>query len=398
MTRRFSASWIFPLHAPPLKNGIVEVDDQGVIVSLTDTGGSLTEMERLEHHSGIITPGFINTHCHLELSHLYGVIPPREGLSAFLGGISQLRTAPEEVILQAAIKADRDMFLRGISATGDVSNSAVTVTVKQNSPIRYFTFVESFGFHPSRAEKSFSQAMAVLKRFHESSLAASVVPHAPYSVSDELFSFISRLGQQESSIISMHNQESEAENRFFQSGDGLLVNHFVRNLGLDTSSWKPTGKNSLESVIRHLPADKPLLLIHNTFMTRHDIAHLKKVRGCSDTYLVLCPGSNLYIENRLPPVGLFREEQMNICLGTDSLASNSTLSILAEMKLLQDHFPGLNLNELLIWACNNGSKALKLDSDFGTLEPGKKPGLILITGIDLINFRLTSASRVKRLV
>jgi aminodeoxyfutalosine deaminase len=398
MTRKFSASWVFPLHTPPLKNGIVEVDDQGVIIGLTDTGGKLTEMERLEYHSGIIAPGFVNAHCHLELSHLHGAIPSGKGLSAFLGGISHLRTAPEEVILQAAIRADRDMYLRGISATGDISNSTVTVAVKQNSRIRYVTFAETFGFHPSRAEKAFSQAMSVWNSFHESGLASSVVPHAPYSVSGELFSRISCLGPKESSIISMHNQESEAENRFFHSGDGTLMNHFSGNLGLDTSSWKPTGKNSLESVLHHLSADKPLLLIHNTYMTRRDIAHLKKVRKGSDTFLVLCPGSNLYIENRLPPVGLFREEHMNICLGTDSLASNNTLSILDEMKILLDHFTGTDLNELLTWACTNGSKALKLDSDFGTLEPGKNPGLILLTGVDLNNLRLTPASRVKRLV
>lgn len=398
MTRRFSATWVFPLNSPPLRNGIVEVDDQGVILSLTDTGGILTEMERLEYHSGIIAPGFVNAHCHLELSHLHGAIPAGKGLSEFLGGISHLRTAPEDVILQAAVRADRDMYLKGISATGDVSNSAVTVAVKQNSRIRYFTFAETFGFHPSRAERAYSQTLSVWKQFHESGLDASVVPHAPYSVSDELFRLISRLGQKESSIISMHNQESIAENMFFKTGNGPLLKHFNGNLGLDTSSWKPTGRNSLESVLDHLPDDKPLLLIHNTYMTRQDIAHLKKFRKCSDTYLVLCPGSNLYIENRLPPVALFREEKMSICLGTDSLASNSTLSILAEMKIIQDHFTGINLNELLTWACTNGSKALKLDSDYGTLEPGKNPGLILITGVDLNDLRLTPGSRVKRLV
>lgn len=398
MTRRFSASWVFPLHSPPLKNGIVEVDDQGVITGLTDTGGSLTEMERLEYHSGIIAPGFVNAHCHLELSHLHRAIPAGEGLPAFLGGISRLRTAPEEIILQAAHRADRDMFLRGISAIGDVSNTTVTLAVKQKSRIRYFTFTETFGFHPGRAEKAVSQALSVWNSFHESGQAASVVPHAPYSVSDELFDRISILGPSQSSIISMHNQESEAENKFFHSGDGPLMNHFTGNLRLDTSSWKPTGKNSLESVIHHIPADKPLLLVHNTCMTRHDINRLKKVRESSVTFLVLCPGSNLYIEKRLPPVGLFLEEHMHICLGTDSLASNTTLSILAEMIILQHHLPGTGLNELLTWACANGAKALQMDSTLGTLEPGKKPGLILLTGVDLKNLKLTSSTRVKRLV
>lgn len=398
MNRKFSASWVFPLNSPPLRNGIVEVDDQGVITGLTDTGGFLTEMERLEYHSGIIVPGFVNTHCHLELSHLHGKIPSGIGLSAFLGGINQLRSAPEESMLQAAIRADRDMFRRGISAAGDISNSSITAAIKQKSPVRYFTFVETFGFHPARAEKAFLKALSVWKGFHDAGLTASVVPHAPYSVSSQLFSRISLLEHDKSSIISIHNQESESENRFFRSGDGPLINHFSNHIGLDTTSWEPTGKNSLESVIQYLPADKPLLLVHNTYMKRNDIRKLKNLRDSSGTYLVLCPGSNLYIENRLPPVELFRDEGMNICLGTDSLASNSTLSILAEMIILHFNFPDIGLNELLTWACTNGSKALGLESVFGTLEPGKNPGVLLLTGVDLKKLMLTPATRVKRLV
>ena len=138
--------------------------------------------------------------------------------------------------------------------------------------------------------------------------------------------------------------------------------------------------------------------IHNTFMEKKDLAELRKNRSLDNTFFVLCPNSNLYIENELPPVDLFKEENVNICLGTDSLASNHQLSILAEMITVQRFFPLVSLGELIKWGSLNGARALKLEDQFGSFEPGKKPGVNLVTGLDLNNLRLTGNSRVKRLL
>jgi cytosine/adenosine deaminase-related metal-dependent hydrolase len=113
---------------------------------------------------------------------------------------------------------------------------------------------------------------------------------------------------------------------------------------------------------------------------------------------VFCPNSNLYIENQLPPVFLFRKENLNICLGTDSLASNHELSVLAEMITLQIHFPEIKLEELVCWATLNGAKALKMENRFGSFEVGKNPGVNLISGIDFKTMKLTEKSKVKRLI
>lgn len=398
MIRRFSATWVYTLTSPPLQNGIVSVDENGVIVDIADTNGKLPELERLEHHSGIIAPGFINAHCHLELSHLKGKFSGRKGIGGFLGEINRLRNNREADMMEAAGKADRDMYRQGIVAVGDISNSSLTTSVKSSSQIDYFTFVETFGFHPSRATRAMDIALLIWYRFNDEGLKASIVPHSPYSVSNELFVEIRNLDDTMSSILSVHNQESLAENEFFITGQGSLRHHMVENLGIDASHWKPTGKNSLESVLPLIAENKKLLLIHNTFTTAADINILKKLRRTDNVFMVLCPNSNLFIENSLPLVEMLRAEGLNICLGTDSLASNHQLSILSEMVTLHYHFPNIELSELLTWACLNGAKALELDHKLGTLEVGKNPGLVLIKGADIKNHRLTNLTRIVRLI
>jgi cytosine/adenosine deaminase-related metal-dependent hydrolase len=394
--RRISASWIITLSGPSLKNGIIEVDESGTITAVCETPASSYPGDT-EYFEGIIIPGFVNAHCHLELSHLKDRIPVKQGIGRFIGEINKLRVAEEREILQAASDADKEMFLEGIVAAGDISNTAHSIDVKKRSSIEWLTFVETFGFHPSRANQAIETALSIHSQFKAASLSVSVVPHSPYSVSNELFGKISGLEGKECSILSMHNQESMAENRFFLSGDGPIQEHITRNLGLDTSHWRPSGKSSLETVLPKLPVTLPLLLIHNTFSTLQDLRFIKKLRGGHPTWLVLCPNSNLFIENQLPPVQLFRTEKMQICLGTDSLASNTGLSVFSEIKTLHHHFPDIPLEELFTWACLNGATALGLGDRYGSLEVGKKPGILLITEADLKN-GITPESEVTRLV
>lgn len=393
--RKFSATYIIPGNQPPLKYGILICENDGTIIDLIDTGGVLKEQAGLEYHSGIIIPGLINAHCHLELSHLKGLIPPHTGLAVFLGYIHNLRNAAPETIESAVRKAEFQMEAAGIRALGDVSNSLLTLEIKQKSKLYYHTFAEAFGFHPSRAEKAYQLAVTVQELFTQSGLQASVSPHSAFSVSEELFLKISDKVKAGKSIISVHNQESREEDLFFRESSGPLANHFENNLLIDISKWNPSLKNSLEYLLHHIPAPNQLLLVHNTYTTENDINILKTLRDPANTFLVLCPNSNLYIESQLPPVMLFRQENMNICIGTDSLASNSSLSVLQEMITLQENFPGLKLHELVTWGCLNGARALQIDNLYGSFETGKKPGINLITGADLQKLKLTPASRIK---
>lgn len=367
-------------------------------MDLIDTGGQLREQAGLEYYSGILVPGFVNAHCHLELSHLKGKIPEKTGLGGFLSAINKLRNLEVESQEAEMEQADFQMWNSGVVAVGDVSNSYSSLEIKRNSRIFYHTFVEAFGFHPSRAEKAFAFAEFVESMFREFDLPASVTPHSPYSVSELLFKKIRQNALVENTILSVHNQESRDERAFFKDGSGGIARHINEILGIDSSHWQPTGKSSLEFLLAFIPQENPLLLVHNTFTSSEDVQFLKSRRNMENTFLVLCPNANLYIENQLPPVLLFQKEKLNICLGTDSLASNPKLSILREMITIQKHFPVITLSDLVEWGCWNGALSLGLTHLFGSLEPGKNPGINLITGADLQQLKLTENSKIKRLM
>lgn len=377
--KHYSASLVYTLAGAPLPQGTVTVDEEGTIIEVSSSRNSMAIPGVTHFPESILVPGFVNAHLHLELSHLSGVIPEKTGIGGFIGDINRHRNAPEEEIIAAARKATVKMVRQGIAAAGDISNTAITAGVKKESSLEWFTFVETFGFHPSRAERALNTALEVWKAFVTLGLQASVVPHAPYSVSDPLFEAIAALSPEKSSILSMHNQESEAENLFFRSGSGPLREHLIHNLGLDVSHFQPPGTSSLEAVLPRLPAGKPLLLVHNTHTTAEDLQLIRKERPQGNTWLVLCPNSNLYIEGKLPPAGLFRSHSLPICIGTDSLASNNHLSVFLELVTLHRHFPEIPHGELFTWASLNGAQALGMGDRLGSLEPGKKPGLVLIT-------------------
>jgi len=222
--RKIAATYIFPGNHPPIKNGILVCENDGTIIEIIDNKGELKEESGLEFYSGILVPGFVNTHCHLELSHLEGKIEEKTGIGGFIGEINKLRN--EETDKEKAIKiADRKMWAAGTAAVGDISNSILTIDTKLKSKIFYHTFVESFGFHPSRAEIAFDYAEFVQDEFIENGLNSSITPHSPYSVSEPLFKKIKENALAKKSILSIHNQESKGETQFYKDGTGQIANH-----------------------------------------------------------------------------------------------------------------------------------------------------------------------------
>lgn len=396
--RKISASYVFTLAGEPIKNGIVIADEHGTIVDVVDINSEVTEIEGLEFYAGILCPGFVNTHCHLELSHLKDGISRNAGLPDFLKQIVQLRSDDEDFQLFAARQSDQFMWRSGIVAVGDISNSSLSLEIKENSKIFYHSFLECLGFQPQRAPRALEYAEFLSQLFTTSRQRNSITAHATYSVSDELFQYIVDNAIKNQSIISLHHQESDEEDKMFGSKRGKLLQHYQDNLKLDVDFWQATGKSSTQSILPKISKENQLLLVHNTYLKEEDMAWLKTNRYASNTFFVLCPNSNLYIENRLPNLRLIRGSGFPICLGTDSLASNNSLSILKELLTISEYSKEIGLNELLTWACLNGARALKIEDWAGTLEKGKKPGVNLITGIDWVNMKLLSTAAVKKLI
>jgi aminodeoxyfutalosine deaminase len=387
----FIADYVFPVFAAPIKNGVVTVDDDGTVISVANIPSPDTKSSDVQHLKGIICPGFVNTHCHLELSHLKKKISSHGGLIDFIKNIQSVRAADASVITDAAVKADQEMYDNGIVAVGDICNSNVTIPIKKQSKIYYHSFVEAFGFQPGRAEEVFNNALALLNEFKPA--PSSITPHSPYSVSKELFRLIKKYSETGRNLLSIHNQESDEENKFFRYRLGGFLDLYA-HFGMDITFFKSQARNSVQSMIPLLTNKQEILLVHNTCTNLKDIYFIK--RFDRKVHFCFCPGANLYIENRLPKVELFVDQGFNLTLGTDSLASNTKLCILNEMRILQEKFPSLSTERLIQWATINGAKFLGIDDDKGTIEPGKTPGLNLITGLDGLNF--TSDTKVRRLI
>lgn len=325
---------------------------------------------KVEHHAGIICPGFINAHCHLELSHLKGAIEQKKGLTEFAKDIIAKRNNfSSEEIKEAIVAADSLMYKEGIVAVGDISNTTDTLDQKSKSAIYYHTFVELLTLNPYYAELIFNSGKQLEDEFKKINLSVSLSPHAPYSVSNELFLKISADSQK---IITIHNQECEAENTFFKQKTGSFLDLY-NYLKLTIDYFSPTGKSSMQSYLPFLTGNSNLILVHNTFTNIEDARYANLTR--SDLFWCLCPNANLYIENTLPDVKMLIEEDCRICIGTDSLASNTTLSVVNELNRLLKAFDFLNIEQVLTWAIHNGAVALNISDNYGSFIKGINAGI-----------------------
>jgi cytosine/adenosine deaminase-related metal-dependent hydrolase len=359
------------------KNGTIEA-----IVGIEDAGDDIQSFE------GIITPGFVNAHCHLELSHMKNMIPASTGLQEFVKQIVSLRQVEPDVIQEAIVAAENEMKANGIVAVGDISNTLDTLTQKAKHNLAYYTFVELYDLDPTRAADKLNAGIENQKAFEQNCVRASLVPHAPYSVTNDLWKLLSdHFGAH---TISMHNQETPDENDFFKTKTGSFLGMYERTkVSLDF--FEPTGLSSLQSVLPIFKNANTSILVHNSFTSAKDISAVKK--QMPNTFWCLCPNANMYIEQTMPPIELLRASGVNIIVGTDSYASNWSLNILDELKTIQKHNPQIPLDEMLGWATINGARALQMDKHLGSFETGKKPGVVVIENIAGENNLTNAVSR-----
>ena len=351
-----------------------EKDEFEECINIKEAGEDVQQME------GILSPGFVNAHCHLELSHMKGMIPAQTGLQEFVKQIVALRQVESEAIQEAIVKAEAEMMANGIVAVGDISNTLDTLTQKAKHNLAYYSFVELYDLDPSRAADKIEAGLEIQKQFQENCVRASLVPHAPYSVTNDLWNLLSaHFGIH---TISLHNQETPDENDFFKTKTGSFLGMYERTK-VNLDFFEATGLSALQSVLPVFKKAHHGILVHNSFTSAEDI---QAVHAAMDNaFWCLCPNANQYIEQTMPPVELLRSKKAKIVIGTDSYASNWSLNILDELKTIQQYHPQIPLTEMLSWATINGAEALQMDKHLGSFEKGKQPGVVLITGVNAVN-------------
>ncbi len=371
------------LRAGKLFTGITMLEDTKVLICQAD--GTVEDIldiaeagDGIEFFPGMISPGFINAHCHLDLSHLRNEIPHGTGLVNFVQQVMQKRnekSADEK--LEAMQKAVEEMVHSGIVAVGDICNGDESIGIKINSPIHWKNFAEISGFVDSTAQQRLEPGLKTEESFRQKDMHAQVVPHSPYSVSKALFQLINE--QSHGQLISIHNQEAEAENELYKNKKGELLKLY-ENLGIDISSFEASGKSSLSSWLPYFNKQQSIISVHNSFISKDDIVFARNYAAAnlSNMYYCICISANLYIENTLPPIEMLVHENSNIIIGTDSYASNDQLSIWEEIKTIRKNFPAIEFETILRWSTINGARALGLDEKLGSFEKGKTPGIVHI--------------------
>ena len=243
----------------------------------------------------------------------------------------------------------------------------------------YRSFAEVFGLKKS----NLTTCQALANNYPNTTLT----PHSTYSIQQRDFN---ALLAGNTNLLTIHFKESEGEEQLFDNQGPLA--EWYSSVGFECDFLNFA--SPAERIVRTIPATQSVMFVHNSYVTQSDI---DKIMGhfTAPVYWVLCPRSNRYISGEITDAyKLLMANNLNILIGTDSLASNSSLSIIEELKMFRD----IPLAELLQWATINGAKALGIDNHYGTIEVGKRSGIVNITGVDLENFTLTASAQAKRVL
>ena len=392
--KRIAAKYLYTLtSAEPLRNGFVELDDDGTVIR---TGVCADPAAEPVFCDGAVAPGFVNAHCHVELSYMKGLFRKGTGMAGFIDQINELRDTKslEEKVRDLTVAMD-SLWEQGVVAMADISNCDDSFAVKARHPMYTRTFLEVFGTEPEDCGAVMDGVRKLKLVADGFGIDAAPTPHACYTMSPELVTAVSVEGLK-SGFLSFHSEETEEEEEMLKYGSGKMWEN-RKKAGMSVPPV--TGKSSLLYFIDRLlaghpaPFDEHILLVHECCMDQEGIDAAKAVMN--HPFVAVCPLSNLFIHNALPPIDLMRRNALKICVGTDSLSSNDDLRIVDELYCLQRNFPEVPLGELLTWASCNGAEFLA-KPEFGTLEPGRRPGLVFIDHLDA-DGRLTAASKSHRL-
>ena len=392
--RRIAAKYLYTLMSTePVVNGFVELEEDGTV---SRTGVCPDPAAEPVFYDGALVPGFVNAHCHVELSYMKGLFRKGTGMAGFIDQINELRdTKSLEEKVHDLSEAMDSLWEQGVVAMADISNCDDSFAVKARHPMYTRTFLEVFGTEPEDCAAVMDGVRKLKAVADGFGIDAAPTPHACYTMSPELVTAVSVEGLK-SGFLSFHSEETEEEEEMLKYGSGKMWEN-RRKAGMSVPPV--TGKSSLLFFIDRLlagrpaPFDEHILLVHECCMDQEGIDAAKAVMN--HPFVAVCPLSNLFIHNTLPPIDLMRRNGLKICVGTDSLSSNDDLNIVDELYCLQRNFPEVPLGEILTWASRNGAEFLA-KPEFGALEPGRRPGLALIDHLDA-DGRLTAASKSHRL-
>jgi 5-methylthioadenosine/S-adenosylhomocysteine deaminase len=352
--------------APDIENGTVAVE--GALITYVGPRAGAPPGRDVELGDVILAPGLVNTHTHLDLTVLRGRF---DGLP-FFGWIRALTAAraalsPDE-LAESARAGIREGLFAGITTYADTAPNDAPFEAMRELGVRGIAYREVFGPDPAQCESSMAGLRAVIAemRPRETELVrAGVSPHAPYSVSDELFGAVARFTSDERLPLATHVAESEDESLLIAKGTGAFSD-FLRGRGI---AVEPRGRTPVDALEQSGVLGENALLIHCVRADERDIATIAQY-GCG---VATCPMSNRYFGHGAAPVAEMRAAGVRLGAGSDSMASNVRMDILHEARVAL----GSDAGEHEVWelATLGGARALRMDHAVGSLEVGKQADL-----------------------
>ena len=375
----YRAAWVCPIAQAPIRHGWVAVRDRRIAAIGSEDDPPPTPPRDLGDVA--ILPGLVNAHTHLELSWLRGRVPPAASFVEWVRQLFLTRGGRSErqgdaKVTGAARQGARELRESGTAAVGDISNSLATVESIRAAGLRGLVFHELLGFNlltgQSVVDTRSLRMMAAA--FGADEVRVSLAPHAPYSVSPEMFQAIRReVDGSAVPITSVHLGESQSEVDFLRDGSGPWP-AMLRWVGSEREDWHPPGLSPVAYLDQLGMLDARTLVVHAVQVPDAELRRLAEI-GCT---VVTCPRSNQWVGVGMPPIARFYAAGLKVAVGTDSLASVSDLNLFTELQTMRWLAPSVPARRLLESATRIGAEALALGDELGTIEVGKIADLIAV--------------------
>ncbi len=344
----------------PTAQSIKTHDDR--ILSVND---STKDTESIDLTGHVVLPAFINAHSHLELTAL----GPLKTASPFVSWIHELigakNTIKTESIAQGIQKGFQDMMRSGVGTIGDHISFDTPLDPFVTSPLKGLLFGEVIGVGLQLASETFKKLAQKKSSLTRSNFTLHPSPHSAHSVHPDI---LKEVFASQKAPLSIHLAESEDESKLFSKQKGDLFD-FIKSRGGDFSFLDTSGLGHLNQL--GVPLSK-ILVVHGNLLSESDFKKIKE----HHLSIVHCPRSRHFLNHPMPPLKKWLENNINVALGTDSLASNHSLSFLDELRFLRETSPELTLEQIFTMATMGGAKALQMDHLVGSITPGKKADLI----------------------
>lgn len=372
----FAARWVVPVAAPPVPNGAVAV--RAGRIAWVGNRSDAPPGDLVDLGEAVLIPGLVNTHTHLELTAMRGFLEELD-FRPWIVRLTRARQAvlTRDLLLASAKVGIAEGLLSGVTTYADTCESGVALQAMAEMGVRGMVYQEVFGPDPSQCEASMAglrERLASLREWESPRVRLGISPHAPYTVSDDLFVAAARLAATDHRPMAVHLAESEAESRLVREATGAFADG-LRARGVPVS---PRGDSPVALLDRlGVLAAKPLL-IHCVHTTAPDIARIAH----HDCAVAHCPASNAKLGHGVAPLLDLLAAGVRVGIGTDSVAANNRLDILDEARvalLMQRaasrRFDALTAADALALATRGGALALGMGAEIGTLEVGKRADL-----------------------